>query len=89
MEPGHGHPKEDESDLSLCCLGLPETAWGKKDSPRIGRADLGSDPPLPLTECPLQKIITVQPTVFGSDVIVEKHPRVPGIRFDTHQFYQY
>lgn len=89
MEPGHDQRKEDESDLSLCHLGLPKIAWGKKGSPGIGQADLGSDLLLPLTECPLQEIITVQPTVFGSDVIVEKHPKVPGIRFDTHQFYQY
>ena len=89
MEPRHDHHKEDESDLSLCRLGLPKTAWGKKESPGIGQPDLGSDPPLPLPECPLQEIITAQPTIFGSDVIVEKHPKEPGIRFDTHEFYQY
>ena len=58
MEPGHDQRKEDESDLSLCRLGLPKIAWGKKGSPGIGQADLGSDLPLPLTECPLQEIIT-------------------------------
>ena len=46
MEPRHDHHKEDESDLSLCRLGLPKTAWGKKESPGIGQPDLGSDPPL-------------------------------------------